>query len=254
MSDQGIYIFCGMQTQEKEWEGGTVELEGQEYPLFAIYYKDAAIAAAEVPMKIYHPNKENVMTHQQVVSGILKQNDTVIPISFGNIFHSKEDVQLLLEKLYPQFSTLFPEIKGKMELGLKVVAKEKWINDELSSRKDILDAKESVKGKSEDATYYERIKLGGMAQEFFGKLQKQVNKEIFQPLQQVSDAANQNKLIGEKMLLNGAFLVGKEYEELFDARVNELHEKWKNKADFHYTGPWPAYNFINIQLKVEEAK
>ncbi|MGD6818884.1 GvpL/GvpF family gas vesicle protein [Metabacillus sp. 84] len=252
MSETGIYIFCGIQTAETEPAFGTVVLEGQDYPIFTIHYEDSAIAAAEVPMKIYHPNKENVMAHQQVVSSVMKQNDTVIPISFGNIFKTKEDVQMLLKNLYPQFAKLFPEIKGKMELGLKVVAKEEWINKELSGRSDILKMKESVKGKSEEAGYYDRIKLGGMAQEFFGKLQRQVNKEVFEPLQQVSEAANQNKPIGEKMLLNGAFLVDRKYEELFDSKVNEIHESWGNKVDFHYSGPWPAYNFINIQLKVEE--
>ncbi|KZZ83314.1 MULTISPECIES: GvpL/GvpF family gas vesicle protein [Bacillaceae] len=252
MSETGIYIFCGIQQPETGADFGEMTLEGNDYSIFTIHYEDAAIVAAEVPMKIYHPNKENVMAHQQVVSSVMKKNDTVIPISFGNIFKSQEDVQMLLKNLYPQFSKLFPEIKGKMELGLKVVAKEDWINEELSGRSDILKMKDSVKGKSEEASYYDRIKLGGMAQEFFEKLQRQIKKEVFEPLQQISEAANSNKLIGEKMLLNGAFLVDRKYEELFDSKVNEIHQKWENKVDFHYSGPWPAYNFINIQLKVEE--
>ncbi|AZB44158.1 gas vesicle protein GvpF [Bacillus sp. FJAT-42376] len=254
MSETGIYIFCGIQSAGEEQSFGKMKLEGQEYSIFTIHHEDAAIVAAEVPMKIYHPNKENVMAHQHVVSSVMKQNDTVIPISFGNVFKSKEDVHMLLKNLYPQFSKLFPEIKGKMELGLKVVAKEDWINQELSERNDILKLKDSVKGKSEDASYYERIKLGGMAQDFFEKLQRQIKKEVYEPLQQISEAGTLNKPIGEKMLLNGAFLVDGKYEELFDSKVNEINEKWKDKVNFHYSGPWPAYNFINIQLKVEEAK
>jgi hypothetical protein len=54
------------------------------------------------------------------------------------------------------------------------------------------------------------------------------------------------------MLLNTAFLIDRDDEQLFDKKINQLHYKWKDKVDFKYSGPWPAYNFINIKLKVEE--
>ncbi|MDY0394608.1 GvpL/GvpF family gas vesicle protein [Virgibacillus halophilus] len=48
------------------------------------------------------------------------------------------------------------------------------------------------------------------------------------------------------------FLVDKENETAFDDAVNKAYEKWQDKVGFQYTGPWPAYNFINIRLTVEE--
>ena len=250
--NMGIYIFCGIQTDHKD-QFGEIELEGEKRELFTIPYKDAAIVAAEVPMKIYHPNKDNLMAHQNTVSVVMKHNDTVIPVSFGNVFKSKEDVAVLLENLYPQFEKLFPEIKGKIELGLKVIGKKKWLESQASENVQIEKMAQAVKGKSEAASYYDRIKLGGAAQKLFASLQHDLKTEIFEPLHESAVAAKTNDPIGERMLLNAAFLVDRDKEEEFDKKVNQAHEKWKDKVEFSYSGPWAAYNFVNIKLKVEDS-
>lgn len=254
MSEQnetGIYIFCGIQTEQDE-SFGTFELEGEERETFIVSYKDAAMVAAEVPMKIYHPNKENLMMHQQVISSVMQQMDAVIPISFGNVFNSKEDVRALLENIYPQLENLFPQIKGKIEVGLKVVGKKEWLEENIHKKDDVMKKKQVVQSKSEAAGYFDRIELGEMAKNFFESLQEDMRNEIHEPLSQLADAYRLNDPIGEKMLLNAAYLIDRDQEAAFDRKVNELHDNWNDQADFKYTGPWPAYNFINIQLKVEE--
>ncbi|MRX71229.1 gas vesicle protein GvpF [Bacillus lacus] len=248
----GVYIFCGIQTDGQE-EFGQLEIEGEVRKLYTIGYKDAAMVAADVPMKIYHPNKDNLLMHQNAVSQVMKKNKTVIPVSFGNVFGSKEDVAVLLENLYPQFQKLFPEIEGKIELGLKVIGKKEWLESQVSGNANIEKMAKSVQGKSEAASYYERIQLGGAAQKIITSLQRDMEKEILAPLEEIAVTAKKNDPIGEKMLLNASFLVEEDKEADFDQRVNDIHDKWKDKVEFSYSGPWPAYNFINIRLKVEDA-
>lgn len=247
----GIYIFCGIQTEDNE-SFGEVTIERERRKTFTIHYQDAAVVAAEVPMKIYHPNKENLMMHQNVISSVMEQKDTVIPISFGNLFKTKEDVEVVLKNLYPQFEKLFPEIKGKIELGLKVIGKKEWLESEIHKNPQVEEMSEKVRGKSEAAGFYERIQLGGIAQQFFAAIQDEMRAEIFEPLEESAEAAKQNESTSERMLLNAAFLIDRDQEKSFDRKVNEAHEKWRDRVDFKYTGPWPAYNFINIRLKVEE--
>lgn len=252
MSEEtGIYIFCSIQT-EQATQFGTINFEGEERETFTIHYEDAAMVAAEVPMKIYHPNKENLMMHQKVISSVMEKEDTVIPISFGNVFQSKADVEKLLENLYPQFKKLFPQIKNKIEVGLKVIGDKEWLQQEIHKNPNVQNKKETVQQKSKNAGFYDRMELGEMAQKFFQSLQQDIKSDIHEPLDGIADSARVNEPIGEKMLLNAAYLIDREEEEKFDEKVNEIHELWKDRVDFKYTGPWPAYNFINIQLKVEE--
>ena len=76
--------------------------------------------------------------------------------------------------------------------------------------------------------------------------------EIFDRLRDVSVAARANKPIGDRMILNAAFLVSRDSEDAFDARVKALGAT-HDKLTFKYTGPWPPYNFVNIRLKLERA-
>jgi Gas vesicle synthesis protein GvpL/GvpF len=53
--------------------------------------------------------------------------------------------------------------------------------------------------------------------------------------------------------MNAAFLVARDKEAVFDARVKEIGAA-HDKLTFRYTGPWPPYNFVNIRLKLERAQ
>ena len=77
--------------------------------------------------------------------------------------------------------------------------------------------------------------------------------EILDRLRDVAVASRINKPIGDKMIMNAAFLVSREMEQAFDSRVKEIGQQY-DKLTFKYTGPWPPYNFVNIRLKLERAK
>ena len=75
----------------------------------------------------------------------------------------------------------------------------------------------------------------------------------FQGLRDVSVASRSNKPIGDRMIMNAAFLVARDAENAFDARVKDIGQRYE-KLTFKYTGPWPPYNFVNIRLKLERAQ
>ena len=77
--------------------------------------------------------------------------------------------------------------------------------------------------------------------------------DIFTQLRDVCVASRANKPIGDKMIMNSAFLVTRDQETAFDARIRKIGVQY-DKLTFKYTGPWPPYNFINIRLKLERAK
>ena len=76
--------------------------------------------------------------------------------------------------------------------------------------------------------------------------------EFLQRLRDVSVASRVNKAIGERMIMNAAFLVQRDREPAFDRRIKDIASNY-DKLTFKYTGPWPQYNFVNIRLKLERA-
>jgi hypothetical protein len=73
-------------------------------------------------------------------------------------------------------------------------------------------------------------------------------------LRQACVASHENKPIGEKMILNAAFLVLRDCEAGFDAALQRVARKFRDRLTFKLTGPWPPYNFVKIRLKVEQRK
>ncbi|WP_026691528.1 GvpL/GvpF family gas vesicle protein [Alteribacter aurantiacus] len=251
MSKEGVYLFGAIETAEpKTFE--KVKLAGEHRRVYTIPYKNLSMVVADAPVDIYEPSRQNLKAHQDTVATIMK-TFTIIPMSFGNVLESKKDVEILLGKLSPQFNEIFPRIRGKIEVGLKLVGKKEWIEHVAKNEPAMKKLQTNVQGKNAQAGYYDRIKLGEAARNFMTQLQITFDEAVFQPLAEVADAAKNNESISERMVLNAAFLIDKEKEAEFDALVNDLHEEWSDRVDFKYSGPWPAYNFINLKIKAEDA-
>jgi hypothetical protein len=78
--------------------------------------------------------------------------------------------------------------------------------------------------------------------------------EIYAGLRDTAVASRANKPIGDKMIMNAAFLIEREREQEFDAKVKEIAARYEGKLSFKYTGPWPPYNFVHIRLKLDRGE
>lgn len=243
----GYYLFAVIpESVNKTFKD--VVLDGETCKVITVPYKDMSAVAAKAPVRIYEPSRKNAKAHQDAVSNIMKEH-TVIPVSFGNIVESEKDVEIFMQQLYPNFKVIFPKIKGKFEVGLKLIGKKDWMAKQAQNNPKLKQMQQSLQDKSKASSYYDRLAIGEASKDFVGAIHLEFEKEVFQPLAKIANAAKSNEVVNERMLLNAAFLLDKEQEEAFDIKVNEIYEKWKDKVDFTYTGPWPAYNFIDLKVK-----
>jgi hypothetical protein len=101
------------------------------------------------------------------------------------------------------------------------------------------------------STYFARMQLGRMVDKALAERASEYVRQIYDGLRGVCVASRDNKPIGDKMIMNAAFLVERDHEAEFDAAVNAVAQKMGDRLSFKYTGPWPPYNFVNIRLKLE---
>jgi hypothetical protein len=181
---------------------------------------------------------------------IVMRDHTVIPMSFGTIFKTKDDIVQLLRSAYDAFGDVLAKMRDKMEFGLKVL----WDRDSIV--KDIEDEDEGIhRLKNEIAlqkgsTYFARMQYGRAIDAALQARSERYGSEILDRLRDVAVASRINKPIGDKMIMNAAFLVSRDQEAAFDTRVKSIAAEHE-KLTFKYTGPWPPYNFVNIRLKLE---
>ena len=156
-----------------------------------------------------------------------------------------------MEHLNEEFEKLFSQLENKIEVGLKVIPNKEWIQQEMKNDSFLNEWKSKNIDHNDPASFYEQIAIGEHAQNFIQHLENEAAAEIYESLLELAEAGKLNNTIPGKILMNAAFLIDTSNEESFDNKVNELYENWKDKAEFKYSGPWPAYNFVNIRLRIE---
>jgi hypothetical protein len=97
------------------------------------------------------------------------------------------------------------------------------------------------------------MQLGRLIESALEDMSQRYVADIHEQLKTVAVASRSNKVIGDRMILNAAFLVERKDEKRFDERVKEISLQYEDLLTFKYTGPWPPYNFVNIKLKLEKA-
>ena len=247
----GKYVYCIVRT-DRQREFGAIGIGGGQR-VFTVAFDDLAAVVSDTPIVIYDPTRENVLAHEFVNETVMKEF-TVIPMSFGTVFRSDEDVTELLRSTYQAFSDVLEKMQDKIEFGLKVLwDRDKAIANLERENDEIRRLKDEISRHTASSTYFARMQLGRLIEGALEEMSTRYVSDIHDALKTVAVASRSNKPIGDRMILNAAFLVDRAAELAFDECVKDTSRKYEDVLSFKYSGPWPPYNFVNIKLKLERA-
>jgi len=248
--DEGRYVYGVIQSKESI-TFGRIGVGGAGELVYSVNHGDIAAVVSKTSVFIFDPTRENALAHEHVIESVMKQY-TIIPMSFGTVFRTDDDIREVLKSIYPSLKDVLKQMEGKVEFGLKVTWERDQVIDELKHEDEEIHRFHSeITRKHLQSTYLARMQLGRMIDRALQERSAQYVREIYEALRNTSVASRDNKPIGDKMIMNAAFLIEREREEEFDAAVNRVARKFGNRLNFKYTGPWPPYNFVNIRLKLE---
>jgi len=247
---EGKYVYCVIRS-EQPLSFGPLGLGPEPAEVHTIHFRDIAAVVSNTPIVVQDPTRENVLAHQRVNETVM-QKHTVIPMSFGTVFKTDDDIMELLRSAYDAFSDVLNKMQEKFEFGLKVLWDRDQIIREIEDEDEDIRRLKSEISSQKGSTYFARMQYGRLIDAALQSRTERYVAEIFNSLRNVSVASRSNKPIGDRMIMNAAFLVSREMELAFDSRVKEIGQQYE-KLTFKYTGPWPPYNFVNIRLKLERA-
>jgi hypothetical protein len=249
-ASRGKYVYCVISSQEA-LTFGQIGLGADPSDVHTIQYRDLAAVVSDTPIGVHDPTRDNVLAHQRVNETVMRDH-TVIPMSFGTVFKTKDDIVELLRSAYDAFNDVLAKMQNKLEFGLKILWDRDLVVKEIEDEDEDVRKLKSEISSQKGSTYFARMQYGRLIDAALQARSERYVAEIFDKLRDVSVASRSNKPIGDKMILNAAFLVSREREGAFDQRVKEIGARY-DKLTFKYTGPWPPYNFVNIRLKLERA-
>ena len=249
---EGKYVYCVIRSVDEK-DFGPIGIGEGGNRVYTVNFQQIAAVVSDTPIRIYDPTRENVLAHELVNETVMREH-TVIPMSFGTIFRTRDDIVELLKSTYQAFEDVLEKMRDKIEFGLKVL----WDRDRVVAQieeqdEDIGRLKGEITGNAQSSTYFARMQLGRLIEAALEKSANSYVMDIHESLKPVAVASRSNKPIGDRMIMNAAYLVERSREQDFDEAVKTLSRKYEDVLSFKYTGPWPPYNFVNIKLRLERA-
>jgi len=171
---------------------------------------------------------------------------TVVPVQFGTAMAGDDAVadELLAprrERLLAQLATL----DGKVQLSVKGAYDEtRLLRSVVEASPAVARLREQVRGLSEDAGRYERIRLGELVAAEVEQLRERDAHALHAQLDPLAVAASREPAGGLQTAVNSAFLVERarmaEFAKAVDAAAGELAER----VELRLLGPLPPYSFV----------
>ena len=220
-------------------------LEGAS--VYNISYRDIGMVVSELRQKLQEITDANVLKHEEVIEALMMKS-TVLPIRFSTIFYTKEDLLSTMLFCYQDFIDNLARLRNKVEFGIKVI----WPADTIKQR--VVDVYHKTKHNVSIST---ESPAKTFVKEKFQEhiIEKEFQEEADRCIQVVDDYFNRiacekklKRLQTESLLLNASYLVDKdrqnEYKQAFEQLKNAPSD-----LKFLFSGPWPCYNFINLNKK-----
>jgi hypothetical protein len=247
---RGKYVYCVIEAQDS-LRFGPIGIGAEPSDVYTVHYRNLAAVVSDAPLGVLDSTRENVLAHERVNETVMREH-TVIPMSFGTIFKTREDIVELLRSAAEAFGDVLNKMQNKLEFGLKVLwDRDQAIREVEADDEDISRLKKEISGQK-GPTYFARMQYGRLVDSALQARSERYVGAILDELRDVSVASRINKPIGDKMIMNAAFLISRDRESAFDSKVKLIAGRF-DKLTFKYTGPWPPYNFVNIRLKLEKA-
>ena len=251
---EGEYVYCIIESGEPR-TFGSIGIGARGDDVYTVHHRDLAAVVSKSPLLVYDPTRDNALTHEHVQEVVMNEHGfTPVPMSFGTMFKTEGDTVEFLKDTYEALRDVLQKMKDKLEFGLKV----NWDREEVLSEierenEEISRLKSEIQTNTQSSTYFARMQLGRLVEQALADKSDAFVRDIYDHLRDAAIASRTSKVIGEKMIMNAAFLVARDKSDDFDAKVHEIGKRYEGKLSFRYTGPWPPYNFVTIRLQLERS-
>ncbi|MEI6089155.1 MAG: GvpL/GvpF family gas vesicle protein [bacterium] len=254
MQRDGKYIYCII-ASDYDINLGPIGIGGRGDLVSTIGMDGLCMVVSDHPLSKFTVNPENMLAHQKVIEVVMKEFSSVIPIRFGTIAATPDEIRNLLSRRFSEFMELIRQFENKMEVNVrgtwknigtiyKEIDKEHLELQKIRAEIDKIDDSEKKSFKIDEA--------GKLVTQALCEKKIEETEMIIEAFRKSVFEYKLNKTSGDNMFMNTAFLVNSGREQEFDNIMNQLGAKYENRSDFKYTAPLPIFNFVDLKIFPEK--
>lgn len=247
--NKGKYLYCVInESQSRNF--GPIGIGDRDDEVYTLGFRDLACVISSTSMTKFVISRKNLIAHEKVIEKIMGDYNAVLPVRFCTVATSSEEIRNLLMKNYHVLKNSLRSMDNKIELGLKVFWQDmEDVFKEIASIKKIKRLKEKLIKSSISVNTNEKVSLGKKVKDILEKKREIEAENILEVLRPKCIEFRRNKIIGDKMILNCAFLIDKSHARDFDDHVEKLNKIYKDRLKLKYIGPIAPFNFVQLDLK-----
>jgi Gas vesicle synthesis protein GvpL/GvpF len=175
---------------------------------------------------------------------------TVLPVRFGTVMASDAAVvDDLLAPRQAELASLLADLAGKVQMTVKgEFDQERLMRGVVEASPSIARLRERVRGISEAAGYYDRIRLGEMVAESVERARQAYVGRVSERLEPLTVAVKVEPVSSIDGAVNAAYMVEHVRQVEFRAAVNELDHEFDGAVRMRCIGPLPPYSFADADF------
>ena len=207
----------------------------------------AAVVTRVTAHKI-RPQRSNLAAHHHVLRD-LTDHQPILPVAFGTIANSEEQLREVLRANHDVLAALLDRLRGKLEMGLSVY----WETPNIfeffvATHQELEEMRDRLFRPGRMPSFAEKLEMG---RRFESLLQQSRERHTRQVIQALSPYCVEIRSIDpgeEKMIMKLACLVEKNRRQQWEEGIEVLARHFDLHYRFKYSGPWPPYNFVDVDL------
>jgi len=254
MQRDGKYIYCII-ASDYDVNLGPIGLGGRNDLVSTIGFDGLCMVVSDHPLSRFVVNPENILAHQRVIEEVMKEFRSILPIRFGTIAATPDEIRNLLNRRYCEFMELLRQFENKVELNVRGTWKNMGMIYKEIDRENVELQKIRTEIENLDDQATKNLKITEAAKlvehALLEKKAKEANR-IIEAFRRSVFEFKHNKTSSDSMFMNTAFLVNSGREVEFDNIMADLGMKYQERSDFIYTAPLPIFNFIDLKIFPEK--
>jgi hypothetical protein len=210
-----------------------------------IAHERIAAIVSDVPTDRPLGTRDDLIAHERVLDTIAERS-AVLPMRFPAVVEEEGVVQELLAPHQERFVEALARVDGLVQFTVKGRYEQDAVLREIAQADDeIMALRERVRDLPEDASYYDRIRLGELVVNAMKQRREADGRRVLERLQPFATDISTRPVAQPDDVLNAAFLVARDQVKQFDDAVEEIGRDLAGRVRFRVVGPLAPYDFVS---------
>lgn len=208
------------------------------------------LAALVSPIEVdsVRPERRHLMAHQGVLTRAASSTD-VLPMAFGMISDDENSVRDLLAEHATVLRRELGRIAGRVEMTVRL----RWQGEDVfrsfvARYPELRRRRDACFDGQREPSQMELLELGRQFEQLLTREREEKTNLALVMLGQVAVELKNVQPTNERLMFEINCLVNRGAEPKFEAAVEELAGKFSDEFVIEMNGPWPPYNFVNVNL------